>query len=140
MSYQIRPMTDADIASARELWSNAEGVELAEGDNAEEIARFLARNPGLSTVATDETGAVIGAVMCGQDGRRGYAYHLAVGGGYRGQGVGRAIMQRSLAELKRTGVRRALLLVEADNDAGKHFWMREGWEEMPFAQPMGIDL
>lgn len=133
-------MTSEDIVAARELWAAADGVEIAEGDTPAEIARFLERNPGMSTVAADETGRLIGAVMCGHDARRGYVYHLAVAPEHRGRGVGREIMRRSLAELKRVGIVRALLLVEAGNDRGRHFWMREGWEEMPFALPMGFDL
>ena len=58
----------------------------------------------------------------------------------RGQGVGRAIMQRSLTCLKAAGIVRVLLLVSADNPGGRSFWLREGWENMPFAKPMGIDL
>lgn len=137
---QVRAMTPADIASARKLWAEAEGVEVAEGDSPEELARYLARNPGLSTVATDEQGALVGAVLCGHDGRRGFVYHLAVSRARRGQGVGRTIMRRSLSELKREGVSRVLLLVAEDNDTGHRFWLREGWEDMPFARPMGIDL
>jgi ribosomal protein S18 acetylase RimI-like enzyme len=133
-------MTSADIAAARELWASAEGVELAEGDSPAEIARYLARNPDLSTVATDDDGRLLGAVLCGHDGRRGFVYHLAVAPAERGRGVGRALMRRSLAALKAEGVTRVLLLVASDNAGGQRFWLREGWEEMPFAKPMGFDL
>jgi ribosomal protein S18 acetylase RimI-like enzyme len=140
MTTQIRAMTTADLASARQLWAAAEGIEVAEGDSPEELARYLARNPGLSSVATDTEGRMIGAVLCGHDGRRGFVYHLAVDPKYRGRGVGRAIMQRSLAGLKQAGLPRVLLLVAADNDGGRQFWLREGWEDMAFARPMGFDL
>lgn len=140
MTAQIRAMTADDLASARQLWANAEGIEVAEGDSPEELARYLARNPGLSTVATDTLGQLIGAVLCGHDGRRGFIYHLAVDPKCRGQGVGRAIMQRSLAGLKQAGLARVLLLVAADNDGGRQFWRHEGWEDMAFAKPMGLDL
>jgi ribosomal protein S18 acetylase RimI-like enzyme len=133
-------MIAADLVSARQLWAEAEGIEIAEGDRPEELARYLARNPGLSTVATDEAGNVIGAVLCGHDGRRGFVYHLAVASAHRGRGLGRAMMQRSLAGLKKAGVSRALLLVAADNAGGRDFWLRQGWEDMSFAQPMGFDL
>jgi ribosomal protein S18 acetylase RimI-like enzyme len=133
-------MIAADLVSARQLWAEAEGIEIAEGDRPEELARYLARNPGLSTVATDEAGNVIGAVLCGHDGRRGFVYHLAVASAHRGRGLGRAMMQRSLAGLKAAGVSRALLLVAADNAGGRDFWLRQGWEDMSFAQPMGFDL
>lgn len=140
MSHLVRAMTPADIAAARQLWETSEGVEISEGDRPEELVRYLARNPGLSTVATDHRGHLIGAVLCGHDGRRGFIYHLAVAPAHRGQGVGRAMMKRSLSMLKEAGLPRALLLVDADNLAGKQFWLYEGWEEMPGAEPMGLDL
>ncbi len=133
-------MTAADIPAARALWADAEGIEIAEGDSPEQLVHFLERNPDLSTVAVAPDGKLVGAVLCGHDGRRGWAYHLAVRSDRRGQGVGRAIMQRSLARLKGQGIERALLFVAADNEPGRRFWLREGWEPMPFALPMGIDL
>ncbi len=133
-------MTPADIAEARQLWAAAEGVELAEGDEPAEIARYLERNPGLSTVATDASGRLVGAVLCGHDGRRGFVYHLAVAPAERRRGLAAAMMKRSLAELKAAGVRRVLLLVAADNLHGREFWRRSGWEDLSLASPMGIDL
>ena len=140
MTSHVRPMTPDDIVAARHLWEDAEGVEVSEGDSPAELARYLERNPGLSTVATDASGNLIGAVLCGHDGRRGFVYHLAVARSHRGRGVGRAIMQRSLAALKAERVARVLLLVDNDNHGGQRFWSREGWEEMTFAKPLGLDL
>ena len=140
MTFQIRDMTETDIDAARRLWAGADGVEVGEGDSPEDLVRYLRRNPGSSTVATDADGRLVGAVLCGHDGRRGFVYHLAVARELRGQGVGRAIMQRSLSRLKEHGILRVLLLVSADNPGGRSFWLREGWENMPYAKPMGIDL
>lgn len=133
-------MTADHIDAARRLWSEAEGVEVAEGDAPPDVARYLARNPGISSVALGPAGELLGAVLCGHDGRRGFVYHLAVARSARGQGVGRALMRRSLAELRREGLQRALLLVATDNAGGYQFWLRDGWEDMTFAKPMGIDL
>lgn len=139
MPVEIRALTAADIPAALQLWSKTEGVEVAEGDRPEEIARFLARNPGLSTVAEEE-GRLVGAVLCGHDGRRGYVYHLAIRPDRRGRGLGREIMRRSLGQLQAAGLARALLLVEAGNRGGHEFWLREGWEDLDLARPMAIDL
>lgn len=135
----IRAMTVADLPAALQLWSATEGVEVAEGDRPGELARFLERNPGFSTVA-EEDGALVGAVLCGHDGRRGYIYHLAIRADRRGRELGRRIMQRSLGLLQSAGLARALLLVEAGNQGGREFWLREGWEELAAARPMGFDL
>ncbi len=136
---EVRALTAADLPAALELWSATAGVEVAEGDRPEELARFLARNPGFSTVA-EEHGALVGAVLCGHDGRRGYVYHLAIRADRRGHGLGRRLMRRSLGQLQAAGLARALLLVEAGNQGGREFWLREGWEELTGARPMGFDL
>jgi N-acetylglutamate synthase len=135
----IRPMTEADLPAARVLWSHAEGVELAEGDSAAELAGYLRRNPGASQVAFSD-GRLVGAVLAGHDGRRGLVYHLAVEPGHRGHGLGRDLVGRALGVLKEQGIRRVLLLVARDNEAGRSFWIRTGWEALEFAEPMGIDL
>lgn len=139
MSLQVRAMTHADIPAALRLWSATEGVEIAEGDRPEDIARYLDRNPGLSSVALNGD-HLVGAVMCGHDGRRGFIYHLSVAADHRGRGIARSMMRRSIDALRQEGVVRALLLVAADNDGGRAFWIQEGWEEMPFARPLGLDL
>ncbi|MBI5690637.1 MAG: GNAT family N-acetyltransferase [Verrucomicrobia bacterium] len=138
-STQIRALTADDIPAALALWSAAEGVELTIGDSPDEVRRYLARNPNLSSAALVD-GALVAAVQCGHDGRRGFIYHLAVRADFRGRGLGHAVMQRSLTLLKAEGIGRALLLVAADNDIGARFWRREGWEDMPGAKPMCLDL
>src|SRR5438874_4485302 len=75
-----------DYDAAGELWKRVEGLEIAEGDDKESVARFLTRNPGLSRVAT--VGSVfVGVSLCGHDGRRGHIYHLAVVPSYQGTGL-----------------------------------------------------
>lgn len=138
-TFVLRPMRTADLRSARLLWSHAEGVELAEGDSPAELAGYLRRNPGASQVALAGK-RLVGAVLAGHDGRRGFIYHLAVDPGCRGHGLGRQLVTRALAVLKKRGLRRVLLLVAQDNQAGRAFWLRCGWEDLEIAVPMGIDL
>jgi len=73
----------SDYDDAFELWHRVEGLEIAEGDDREGIALFLARNSGLSRVAVDGA-TVVGVALCGHDGRRGHIYHLAVDPAYQG--------------------------------------------------------
>lgn len=136
---QFREMQPTDLADACRLWSASEGVELAEGDSIEELTRYLARNPGMSYVATAGT-HIVGAILGGHDGRRGFLYHLAVEPSHRGQRVGRELVNRSVEALKREGVRRVLILVARHNPEGRQFWIREGWETLDFAEPMGLNL
>lgn len=134
-----RALVPEDLPAARALWGAAPGVELAEGDSPAELLAYLARNPGLSQVAFVGS-TLAGAVLAGQDGRRGYLYHLAVDARFRGLGLGRVLVERSLAALRQSGLTRALILVAADNDSGAAFWSRVGWQPLEEARPMGIDL
>jgi len=136
---ETREFAVSDYDAALELWERVEGLEIAEGDDRESVASFLARNPGLSRVATDGA-TLIGVTLCGHDGRRGYIYHLAVDPAYRARGLGKRLMKECLDRLQQAGLKRALILVADDNPGGRKFWRRYGWEEVPGPIVMGIDL
>lgn len=129
----------ADYERAVALWSEVEGVEICEGDSREEIRGYLERNPGLSRVA-EENAMMVGAVLCGHDGRRGWIYHLAVTLAYRGRGVGKLLLEECCRGLRNVGIKRAIILVDGDNPIGHEFWVRNGWENIPGAIPMARDL
>jgi ribosomal protein S18 acetylase RimI-like enzyme len=139
MEIQTREFGIDDYGAAVDLWNRVEGLDVAEGDDRETIRRFLARNPGLSWVATDKS-KIIGAVLCGHDGRRGYIYHLAIDPAYERRGLGRRLIHECLAGLKRAGLERANILVAQDNRRGREFWRRCGWEDLDGAAPMGRDV
>jgi N-acetylglutamate synthase len=136
---EIREFSINDYDAAIQLWQRVEGLEIAEGDDRKGIAQFLARNQGLSRVATDGS-AIVGVVLCGHDGRRGHIYHLAVDPAYQGRGLGKRLLDESLADLRRTGVKRVIIMVADDNASGRQFWKRSGFEEISGAIAMGIDL
>lgn len=128
-----------DYDEAVAVWNLAEGVEVAEGDSKEEIRAYLLRNPGLSRVAEDN-GTIAGAVLCGHDGRRGLIYHLAVEPAHHGKGIGKLLVQECVTRLRAAGIVRVLILVAGDNADAHSFWLRVGWEDVPGAMLMGIDL
>jgi Acetyltransferases len=136
---EIREFSINDYDAAIELWQRVEGLEIAEGDDREGVARFLARNPGLSRVATHGS-AIVGVALCGHDGRRGHIYHLAVDPAFQGRGLGKRLLDESLGDLRRTGVKRVIIMVADDNQSGRQFWRRCGWEDISGAISMGIDL
>jgi N-acetylglutamate synthase len=136
---QTREFTIDDYDAAIALWKKVEGLDVAEGDDRETIRRFLKQNRGLSRVATEGT-KLVGAALCGHDGRRGYIYHLAVDPAYQGHGLGRRMMDECLAGLKRAGLERANILVAKDNPRGLDFWRRYGWEDLDGAAAMGRDV
>lgn len=136
---RTRDFCISDYEAALQLWQRAEGLEIAEGDEKENIAQFLARNPGLSRVAVDGA-TVVGVALCGHDGRRGHIYHLAVDPAYQGCGLGKRLLEECLDGLRRAGLKRVIIMVADDNERGTKFWERCGWEKIPGAMPMGIDL
>ncbi|MEY2560161.1 MAG: N-acetylglutamate synthase [Verrucomicrobiota bacterium] len=139
MSVATREFVIADYERATALWSEVEGVEICEGDSRDEIAGYLERNPGLSRVAEDND-TIVGAALCGHDGRRAWIYHLAVATAYRGKGVGKLLLDDCVRGLRAAGVKRAIILVAGDNPAGHEFWIRNGWEDIAGAIPMTRDL
>ena len=101
--WQTRGMAIADYAEVNALWRATEGLGLSESDEREPIAANLDRNPGMSFVAVNGD-CIVGAVLGGHDGRRGYLHHLAVTPGWRRRGIGRALVETSLAQLKAAGI------------------------------------
>ncbi len=121
-------MSIRDYDEVFALWSQCDGVGLAEGDSREDIRAFLRRKPGLSFVATSGK-KIVGAVLSSHDGRRGFLYHLAVAEGHRRSGVGKALVQRCLDGLDALGIPKCHIVVFARNRSGRQFWRRIGWVE-----------
>ena len=124
--WQLRRMTLADYDEIIALWRATEGIGLNESDEREAIGAYLARNPDLSFVAV-AGGRTVGAVLGGHDGRRGYLHHLAVTPDWRRRGLGRALVEAVLAELKQCGMLKCNIFLYAHNDTGRAFWENHGW-------------
>ena len=129
----------ADYDQTYALWEKTEGLEICEGDSRAEISEYLKRNPGLSRVA-EADGKIVGAALCGHDGRRGWIYHLAVAKEYRGSGVGKLLIDDCARGLREVGLKRAIILVAGDNPTGHEFWLRNGWEDIDGAIAMSKEL
>ncbi len=125
----LRAMTAADGAEALAFWSSVPGLGLSAADEPAELARFWERNPGLSFAACDENARLVGTVLAGHDGRRGFLYHLAVAPEYRGRGLGKALVGASLDGLRAMGIQKVHLFVLADNADGLAYWSAApGWK------------
>jgi N-acetylglutamate synthase len=72
---------------------------------------------------------IVGAVLCGDDGRRGYLHHLAVAAACRRQGIGRALVEACLKRLGSAGIPKCNIFLLADNELGEAFWKHNGWNE-----------
>jgi len=123
---RVRAMAAPDYAEVFALWQRSDGVGLGESDTAEAIDVFLARNPGLSAVA-EVGGEIVGAVLCGHDGRRGFLHHLAVSAPHRRQGVARRLIDFCFAELARERIAKCNIFVHRDKPESIAFWTHDDW-------------
>ena len=93
-----------DYAAVYRLWQNTPGMGLNTTDDSEEgIAAYLKRNPNTCFVA-EKSGEIVGAILSGHDGRRGYIYHVAVEPMIQHGGIGTSLVDRAMDALKNEGI------------------------------------
>ena len=125
--YEIRAMKAEDYDQVRTLWLSIKGFAIRSIDDSREgVEKFIRRNPDCSVVAVQE-GAVVGAILCGHDGRRGCLYHVCVNPSFRRRGIGRAMVVHCMQELRREGINKVSLIAFTKNDIGNAFWKEIGW-------------
>lgn len=108
------------------LWQRSPGVGLSSADERGSIATYLERNPGMSFIARfDEN--IVGAILGGHDGRRGYIHHLAVDEVYRRHGIGNRLVDTCLAALEEVGIQKCHLFIFHENLDGIAFWQANSW-------------
>lgn len=128
MNIEIRALRPEDCAAANVLWCFMESVVLRGNDNPERFSRFLERNLDCSYAAWQGSDLMVGAIMAGHDSRRGYLYHLAVKPVYRRQGIGRKLVEKSVAALHAQGISKYHMFVKRNNITATIFWRHIGWE------------
>jgi ribosomal protein S18 acetylase RimI-like enzyme len=123
----IREMKIEDYEQVFALWKTIKGFGIRSVDDSKEgIERFLKWNPGLSVVA-EENGTVVGAILCGSDGRRGCLYHVCVHKDFRRQGIGKTMVIWCMEKLKELQINKVSLIAFTKNDVGNAFWKEIGW-------------
>ena len=126
---EIREMRISDYDAVAALWHTISGFAIRSLDDSREgVEKFLSRNPGLSTVA-EEDGRVVGAILCGHDGRRATLYHVCVEEPCRKRGIGKAMVVRCMKALQAEGINKVALIAFTHNDVGNAFWKEIGWTE-----------
>ena len=125
----IRKMTIDDYDDVYALWLSCKGMGLNNLDDSREgIGKYLKRNPDTCFVAQEE-GKIIGVILTGNDGRRGYVCHTAVHPGHRRKGIGRQLVETAMDALKKEGMNKVALVVFKRNDEGNAFWEKMGFTE-----------
>ncbi|EOV0053030.1 GNAT family N-acetyltransferase [Vibrio parahaemolyticus] len=123
---KIREMDIADYDDVIKLWGQTEGMSLRDADSKESISNYLIRNPNLSFVAVSAN-EIVGAVLVGTDGRRGYLQHLAVSSNFRGKNLGRELVSQAISALANVGVPKTHLFVYNENVNAQQFYEKLGW-------------
>lgn len=123
----LRLLTPADFDALYALWLSCPGMGLNDRDDSPEgIAAYLRRNPSTSFGA-EEDGRLVGCILAGHDGRRGYIHHTAVHPDFRKRGIGSALVSAALDALKKEGISKVALLVFRRNERGNAFWEKQGF-------------
>ncbi len=123
----VREMTIQDYEEVRDLWLSIKGFAIRSIDDSKEgVERFLNRNPGISVVGIED-GKIVGAILCGHDGRRATLYHVCVRQEYRRRGIGKAMVVSCMDKLNEEGINKVALIAFTKNDVGNAFWKEIGW-------------
>jgi ribosomal protein S18 acetylase RimI-like enzyme len=119
---KIRNMVISDYENVYNLWMSCAGMGLNNLDDSKEgIEKFLNRNPETCFVAEIKN-KVVGVILVGNDGRRGYIYHTAVDPSFRKQGIASSLVETALNALKKCGINKVALVVFERNQNGNDFW------------------
>jgi ribosomal protein S18 acetylase RimI-like enzyme len=137
----IRPMTIDDYDRVTHLWSGSQAVKVySASDSRARIALFLQMNPDTSFVA-DADGDIMGTILGGFDGRRGYIHHLAVEADPRGRNIGFGLLEKTLTAMKKKGIEKVHVFVPTEhNPHGLAFWESQNWQRRPDLQLMTYNL
>lgn len=123
-----RKIQKSDYDQINELWQSIDGLGISESDSEENITQFIENNPHLNYLCENKE-SVLGTILCGNDGRRGYIYHVAVRKDFQGKGIGKKLTDIALSKLQEQGIKKCHLFVYVDNEKGINFWNANGWEK-----------
>ncbi len=123
----VRVMTIDDYDKVYALWMSIHGFGIRTMDDSREgIEIFLKRNPNTSAVY-EKDGRIIGAILCGHDGRRASFYHVCVSEEFRKHGIGRQMVNFCCERLKEEKINKVSLNAFVTNEVGNKFWQKMGW-------------
>lgn len=121
----IRPYEAGDEKQVVDLWGRCNLV-VPSNDPQRDIDLKLQVQPELFLVATTG-GSVVGSVMAGYEGHRGWINYLAVSPDHQRQGIGRALMKVAEGELSKRGCPKINLQVRSSNLAVLEFYRALGF-------------
>lgn len=122
----VKPMEPEDYSACWRIWQRSGDSAVRSGEGESGVRRFLKHNPRLNWVAWQE-GTIVGGVLAGSDGWRGYVHHLAVDQAFRRQGVAGALMVKVITTLEEMGIPQIEVTVPAHCSDGQLFFLGCNW-------------
>ena len=127
----IADMAASDLDACIELWQGIPELNFPSAfDTVERLTRFLNRNEGLSSIAKIDD-EIVGALLCGHDGRRGFFYHIGVKPQLRKQNIATQMVERSFEKLRREDIDTCFLFTFDANLGAQAFWKAMGFGYAP---------
>jgi len=126
----IRSATMADEPRVAALW-RASGLVTSYNDPSKDFHFARAKEGSDILVGVDAEQAIVGSVMVGHDGHRGWIYYVAADPTHRKQGIGRSMVEAAEQWLKNKGVVKVMLLVRETNTQVVDFYKHLGFEAIP---------
>lgn len=124
---KISKMKLTDYEESYGLWTTTPGMGLRSLDDSKQgIAKFLERNPNTNFICRVD-GLLVGVILCGHDGRRGYIYHAVVDQNHRRKGLGQELVDSVISSLDKEEIKKVALVVYSDNEKGNDFWSKLGF-------------
>ena len=128
----VQAMKELDIDQVLKLWSDIFGSLFLESSvTKNDLIEYLRKNPETSSVARNEDGKVIGALLCGNDGVRGFIYHIAIYNEYRVNEIEKRMLDRSLSKLKEVGIKTGFIFTKSNNHEMDASFNSIGWVVIP---------
>jgi ribosomal protein S18 acetylase RimI-like enzyme len=126
----IRPATKADEDTVVALWDACK-LTVSYNDPAADFRFARAKSNSDVLVGVDGVSTVVGSVMVGHDGHRGWLYYVAAHPERRGEGIGRAMTRAAEDWLRARKIAKAMLMVRETNTQVTDFYAGDGYETVP---------
>ena len=124
----IREMTIEDYDEVYEMWQTTSQRALSKADERGQMERYLSHNKGMSQVAVID-GKIVGTVLAGHDGRRGFIHHMAVLPEYRRKRIGHSLAEKAIEMIKLQGIDKTHIFCYQNNETGQSFWRDFGFNK-----------
>ena len=124
----IREMTIDDYDEVYRMWQITTKRALSKADERDQMERYLKHNAGMSQVAVVD-GKIVGTVLAGHDGRRGFIHHMAVLPEFRRKKIGHALAQTAIQKIREQGIDKPHIFCYQNNETGQSFWRDFSFEK-----------